>query len=111
MYWQTRKSTLIFGSVENEFRSYAECCVDDVTASHAKRNDAIVKFGHSCFTMKQSHLSAFSTGSETYQKLIVYVIQQCGIESSLLESLRTLVLALPEDSIMIYTEECYFECI
>jgi diphthamide biosynthesis enzyme Dph1/Dph2-like protein len=30
--------------------SYSECCVDDVNASHAKSNDAIIKFGNSCLS-------------------------------------------------------------
>ena len=30
--------------------SYSPCCVDDVNASHAKGNDAIVKFGQSCLS-------------------------------------------------------------
>ena len=47
------------------FRSYGECCIDDVTASHAKANDLIVHFGHSCFSTETS-------GSDTKQ--IVYVI-------------------------------------
>jgi len=43
-------------------RSYGECCVDDVTASHAKANDAIVHFGHTCFSV------------ESQSKQIVYVL-------------------------------------
>ena len=46
--------------------SYGECCIDDVTASHAKANDAIVHFGHCCL----------STETETpgVQKKIIYVL-------------------------------------
>ena len=42
--------------------SYGECCIDDVTASHAKANDMIVHFGHSCFSTK------------SFGKPIVYVL-------------------------------------
>ena len=38
--------------------SYAECCVDDVNASHAKNNQLIVKFGPACLsTASKSKLS------------------------------------------------------
>ena len=30
--------------------SYGECCIDDVTASHAANNDCIVHFGHTCLS-------------------------------------------------------------
>jgi len=57
MYWficlETRKYWNKWRNTRG-FRSYAECCIDDVTASHAQRNDLIVKFGHSCLTTKES---------------------------------------------------------
>ena len=46
--------------------SYAECCVDDVNASHANDNNLIVKFGPACL----------STASKSRQseKEFIYVI-------------------------------------
>ena len=69
----TRKSSTFVAFV---VRSYSECCIDDVTASHAKRNDLIVKFGHSCFTTQESSLNSVSTQEEYYIKQLVYVIEQ-----------------------------------
>lgn len=104
MFWQTRKFTHLWSCLKSANRSYAECCIDDVTASHAKRNDVIVKFGHSCFTTKQSHLSAVSTGSETYQKLIIYVLKPVKLAVDVIEKLREQVLSLKEDSVMVYAD-------
>lgn len=46
--------------------SYSECCIDDVTASHAKANDAIVHFGACC-------LSTDNEAMDT-TKTIIYVL-------------------------------------
>ena len=47
--------------------SYAECCVDDVNASHAKSNDMIIKFGRHC-------LSTASKSKQCGNKQILYVL-------------------------------------
>lgn len=47
-----------------ECRSYGECCVDDVNASHLTTNDLIVHFGRCCL----------STSSKQGAKQIVYVL-------------------------------------
>jgi diphthamide biosynthesis enzyme Dph1/Dph2-like protein len=47
--------------------SYSECCIDDVNASHAKANDAIVKFGRAC-------LSTESKSKQKEGKEIIYVL-------------------------------------
>ena len=47
--------------------SYSECCIDDVNASHARANDAIVKFGQAC-------LSTESKSKQREDKEIIYVL-------------------------------------
>lgn len=60
-------------------RAYGECCVDDVTASHASANDMIVHFGHSCLSTDQNMQvvtaeSKNKSEEEQKKKLIVYML-------------------------------------
>ena len=71
-YLETRKE--LVDALTFVFRSYSECCIDDVTASHATRNDMIVKFGHACFTTKETQIKAISKADETYTKQVLYVV-------------------------------------
>ena len=48
----------------SKLSSYGECCIDDVTASHAEANDLIIHFGHCCL----------STEFESTFKQIIYVL-------------------------------------
>ena len=57
------------------FRSYAECCLDDVTASHAVANDMIVHFGHSCFSTEGNTIEGVSTEGNC-SKNVIYVVNQ-----------------------------------
>ena len=57
------------------FRSYAECCLDDVTASHAVANDMIVHFGHSCFSTEGNSIEGVNTEGNC-SKHVVYIIDQ-----------------------------------
>jgi diphthamide biosynthesis enzyme Dph1/Dph2-like protein len=68
------------------FRSYSECCIDDVTASHATRNDMIVKFGHACFTTKETQIKAISKADETYTKQVLYVVPQSEVPTGFKEA-------------------------
>jgi len=48
--------------------------LDDVTASHAKRNDLIIKFGHSCLTTQEAQLTAIAASEDKeYLKNILYI--------------------------------------
>ena len=47
--------------------SYGECCIDDVTASHAANNDCIVHFGHTC-------LSSDNRSQTNTTKQVFYVL-------------------------------------
>lgn len=58
--------------------SYSECCIDDVNASHAKSNDLIIKFGHSCF-------STSSVSKQHTDKQFLYVLPDNQID---MENLR-----------------------
>ena len=59
------------------FSAYGECCIDDVTASHASANDLIVHFGHSCLSTDQSMevvtAESKNRDSKKKQKNIVYM--------------------------------------
>jgi len=59
-------------------RSYAECCIDDVTASHAAANDCIVHFGHSCFS------------SQNQTKTTIYVVPKAEAADKLTEAVTLL---------------------
>ena len=60
------------------FSAYGECCIDDVTASHASANDLIVHFGHSCLSTDQSMevvtAESKDRNAEKKQKNIVYML-------------------------------------
>ena len=45
-----------------------------------------------------------STGSETYQKLIIYVLKPVKLAVDVIEKLREQVLSLKEDSVMVYAD-------
>lgn len=81
-------------------RSYSECCIDDVNASHAKSNDTIVKFGHSCF-------STSSVSKQHPNKRFWYILpQQQDTEwiDSLLENLK----GLGTHTVLLYAHTKYY---
>ena len=53
-------------------RSYAECCLDDVTASHAAANDMLVHFGHCCFSSEGKTIEGVSSNGSC-SKSVLYV--------------------------------------
>mmetsp|Transcript_24176 Transcript_24176/g.29983 ORF Transcript_24176/g.29983 Transcript_24176/m.29983 type:complete len:85 (-) Transcript_24176:112-366(-) len=74
----TQTNRLVYALADT---SYGECCIDDVTASHAKANDAIVHFGHSCFSTE---------AQESDTKQIVYVLPTApSDETEWLEQVRS----------------------
>jgi diphthamide biosynthesis enzyme Dph1/Dph2-like protein len=66
--------------------SYGECCIDDVTASHASANDMIVHFGHTCFSTKGNIIAAHA-GSEKNVKQLLYVLGR-SLEKSYFENMK-----------------------
>ena len=75
--------------------SYGECCVDDVTASHAANNDCIVHFGHSCLS---------SDNQQQNGKKIFYVLPKTGTNENRINDSLNQAFQLVREQIILHDD-------
>jgi diphthamide biosynthesis enzyme Dph1/Dph2-like protein len=75
------------------YRSFGECCVDDVNASHLNANDLIVHFGPCCLSTSSLRLDG---------KEIIYVMTAPKLSEEAMNLLQELISTQLETGARVY---------